>query len=409
MLIGRQLFIKNRFLPGAYYLTFHYDSKDKILTAYLPETLATSNCAREEELLFDAIKDAKNKGDVSFVYLDAINTTYISSVGIRLLIKLQKSGYEVVALNVSPTLYEILTMTGIDNVISVFPPFAEISIDESTLIGGGRNGKVYKINEDQICKVFLGDEKLKDVLKEKRKSKMAFQLGLPTALSFQVVKVKGSYGLIYEMIDATTISEIIKKDSKNLDKIINDYVNFLLEINKTDAPSFPDKKADYSNNILKRLAGKIEKTYFDRLSQIVNHIPDNKGFVHGDLHFANLFSTQGELFMIDLDDAGCGDGIWDIVALQSTLVYFRMLDNEDILHIGDISYYKNYCDKILEQWASLRSESKENIADITSAISLGRVLDYSIRHNIDSNTQQTITSSLYEKLDNIFPNKENAQ
>ena len=53
----------------------------------------------------------------------------------------------------------------------------------------------FLIDADKICKVFRSGSPLQDVLQEKNLSRTVFQLGLPTALSYQIVTVGSQYGL----------------------------------------------------------------------------------------------------------------------------------------------------------------------------------------------------------------------
>ncbi|MBR2523094.1 MAG: hypothetical protein IKE53_01490 [Clostridiales bacterium] len=69
----------------------------------------------------------------------------------------------------------------------------QLSIEGCELIGRGAHASVYRIAPDEIVKVYREDIPYERVLTEKRRAKRAFILGVPTAISFDIVKVENAY------------------------------------------------------------------------------------------------------------------------------------------------------------------------------------------------------------------------
>lgn len=65
---------------------------------------------------------------------------YISSAGLRVLLKLTKSVGEVSIVNVSPEVYEIFDVTGFTSILNVKKALREISVDGCEVIGAGGAG-----------------------------------------------------------------------------------------------------------------------------------------------------------------------------------------------------------------------------------------------------------------------------
>lgn len=87
-----------------------------------------------------------------------------------------------------------------------------LSLDGLKKISAGQNGEVYRLNEEQILKVYnpwsISIEKIR---REKESAKRAFIQGIPTAISFDIVTVGDRYGLVYEMFKARTMGEKIRR------------------------------------------------------------------------------------------------------------------------------------------------------------------------------------------------------
>ena len=167
----------------------------------------------EDELLAAVGKNAEN------VTLDASELEYISSAGLRVFLKLKK-GIEgnVNVINVSNEVYDIFEVTGFTTLLSVKKAFREFSVDELEKIGVGGTADVYRIDEDKIIKVFNSGIRSAMIENEGRMAKAAFVFGVPTAISYDTVKVGDRYGVIYEMLNAEDILHHILKDPEKTDK-----------------------------------------------------------------------------------------------------------------------------------------------------------------------------------------------
>ena len=75
--------------------------------------------------------------------LDASQLEYISSAGLRVLLKLAKTVGDVTVENVSSEVYEIFDVTGFTEILNIKKAFREIDIAGKEKIGQGGNGTVY--------------------------------------------------------------------------------------------------------------------------------------------------------------------------------------------------------------------------------------------------------------------------
>ena len=91
----------------------------------------SANASQFEEELFSVISGQS-------LTVDAENLTYISSAGLRVLLKAKKtSGGELVLTNVSPEVFDILDMTGFTQILKIQKAFRQMSIDGLQAIDHG--------------------------------------------------------------------------------------------------------------------------------------------------------------------------------------------------------------------------------------------------------------------------------
>ena len=198
-----------------------------------------SSNAKQFEEEMDAISDAKD------ITIDAGKLEYISSAGLRVLIKLRKTiNGELSIINTSKDVYDIFDMTGITRILTVKKALRNMSIEGLEIIGKGATGSVYRIDNDTIIKVFNKNIKLNMIKRENEKAKNAFLFGVPTAISYDIVKVGECYGVVYEMLNADDLVNVIQKDREHLEDHIRDFALKMREMHTIEVDDrFEDAKA----------------------------------------------------------------------------------------------------------------------------------------------------------------------
>ena len=100
---------------------------------------------------------------------DAAALEYISSAGLRVLLKIQKSlSQKARIVNVSPDVYEILEVTGFSELFDVTKRLRKVSVDGCEVIGQGGNGTVYRIDRETIIKVYNPGTSMEKIALEKK-------------------------------------------------------------------------------------------------------------------------------------------------------------------------------------------------------------------------------------------------
>ena len=152
----------------------------------------STNAAEWEQSIFAQL------GDNDDTVFDTSELDYISSAGLRVLMKLRKSLDKPLAMiNVSRDVYDILETTGFTELLDVKKALREVSAEGCEEIGSGGYGTVYRIDEETILKVYnTAAPELID--SERIMSQRAFVNGLPTAIPYDVVKVGDKLGVVYE-------------------------------------------------------------------------------------------------------------------------------------------------------------------------------------------------------------------
>ena len=170
------------------------------------------------------------------VEIAADDLSYISSAGLRLILRLRKSHPDLRITGVNTGVYEILEMTGFTDMMPVEKAYRTVSVEGAEEIGRGANGIVYRIGKDEVVKVYKDRNALEEIRHEREVARKALILGIPTAISYDVVRVGDSYGSVFELLNASSFSKILAEHPEKMDWCVREYVSLLKKIHSIRDP-----------------------------------------------------------------------------------------------------------------------------------------------------------------------------
>ena len=342
--------------------------KNNELTIYLCGRIDANNSEDIEREIFSAV-DGSNSSDI---VIDARELEYISSAGLRILMKLLKRiNRQIPVINVSRDVYDIFETTGFTELFDVKRAMREVSVEGCDIIGQGFYGTVYRVDSETIVKVYESPDCLPMIQNEQRLAKLAFIKGVPTAISYDTVRVGGSYGSVFELLKAKSFNDLMKKDPGNFDTLMRKYVGFIKTVHSTemDSGSLPMAKNKFIS-YLDAIRRYISNEQHKRLHELISGLPDDLHLVHGDLHMKNIMVTVNEPMLIDMDTISTGQPIFDLQALYVSYIAFPEDDPDNLLSFFGIpnELGKRIWNTIIELYFDTTDEKR--IAGINSKIKL---------------------------------------
>lgn len=230
----------------------------------------------------------------------------------------------------------------------------ELSVDGCEVIGEGAVGKVYRLDDETIIKVFAPGVPLEAVQEEKNIARNALVAGVPTAISFDVAKVGESYGAVYEMLRAKTLSAYIKEHPERAAEMGRRMGALLKELHKmkVDADKFVDVRNLFIERV-RRMEKYLSEEEADKLMKVYDSLDTRKTIVHGDFHPKNVMYTEenDELFFIDLADMGYGHPLLDLGGTGLVMEVFGRYTPERSVHFIGLDYKTS-----LVIWENIMSE-----------------------------------------------------
>ena len=302
----------------------NYTKNDNVLTIALSGHIDSAN-APDVEAKITEIREA-NPCDSAIV--DCDNLQYISSAGLRIILRLKKAINDTKLVNVSSEVYDVFEMTGFTEMMEINKGYRTISVEGCEVIGQGANGKVYRIDRDTIVKVYLNPDSLPEIHRERELARTAFVLGVPTAIPYDVVRIEGGgYGSVFELLNATSFAKLIINHEKSVDEVCKMSVDLLKLIHSTvvKPDSMPDMKAvalDWADF----LKDYLPQDQYEKLHSLVDAVPEDYHMMHGDYHIKNVMLQDGESLLIDMDTLCYGHPIFELASMFNAYCGYSELD-----------------------------------------------------------------------------------
>ena len=285
--------------------------------------ITSANAASVEQEINAALGDYAGKA----LTLDLGELEYISSAGLRVLLRLRKrfAGMEMV--NVSSDVYEIFEMTGFTEMMPISKAYRRISVDGCEVIGQGANGKVYRIDPDTIVKVYYNPDALPDIHRERELARTAFVLGVPTAIPYDVVRVGEGYGSVFELLNAKSFSKLIAADPDGLEGYVHQFVDLMKLIHDTTVkPGVMPQMRSVALDWADFLRDYLPEEKWQKLHDLIAAVPEQLTMLHGDYHTKNVMLQNGEVILIDMDTLCTGHPVFELASVYNAFVGFSELD-----------------------------------------------------------------------------------
>jgi uncharacterized protein (TIGR02172 family) len=327
-------------------------------TGRIDSNTAQSFLEEAEELLKDT--------DGKTIEINMEGVEFVSSAGLRTFMKMKKDGKDIRLTEVRPEVYDVFAVTGFTELLDIKKALRRISVDGCEVIGHGFYGTIYRIDEDTIVKVYESPDSIPMIENEQRMAKQAFLNGIPTAISYDVVRVGDSYGSVFELLKAKTFNDLIIEQPENADDIIKKYVEFLKLVHKTEMnPGSLPYAAQHYIEYLESIKDHLPQDQYDKLMGYLEQFPADEHVVHGDFQMKNVMLVDGEPMLIDMDTLSVGHPIFDLAGLYVAYRSFREDEEGNSMRFLGIS--DEMCEHIWQGIMNLYFEGKsERDKDIIS-------------------------------------------
>ena len=127
-----------------------FDLSNNLLTLFFEGELNSYNSDSVEKEIDDIVSANK----FQTLNLDFAKLQYISSAGLRIVLKLKQKYDDTHVINAGLDVYDVLQMTGFTNIMDIKKGLKRVYISGAEIVGDGYYSTVYRVDKDTIIKVF---------------------------------------------------------------------------------------------------------------------------------------------------------------------------------------------------------------------------------------------------------------
>ena len=387
-------------------VTYRID-KD-ILYIAIEGRIDASNAAQAEEKIFAIKNENPNKHSV----IDADNLEYISSAGLRVILKLRKEEPKLAIINVAPDVYEVFDMTGFTDMVTVEKAYQRMSVEGCEFIAKGANGAVYRYDDETILKTYFAKDALPEIKQERENARRAFVLGINTAIPYGIVRVGDGYGTVTELLNAVSVTKLIRNNPDDLSEAVKYYVDMLRSIHAVEAEDgdLPDMK-EIALDWARFVSAHIPEDQGKKLISLIEAVPKQNTLMHGDYHTNNLMVQNGEPLLIDMDTLCMGHPVFELGSMFNAFVGYSELDHQNMIDFFGYTFETagRFWNMALQKYLGTDDETVcQSVAEKAMIVGYTRMLRRAARrpHEADSPAKiarcKEMLTNLLSKVDTLI-------
>ena len=386
-------------------VTYRVD-KD-ILYIAIEGRVDASNAAETENNIFNIKNDNPGKHTV----VDADKLEYISSAGLRVILRLRKEEPKLAIINVASDVYEVFDMTGFTDMVTVEKAYQRMSVEGCEFIAKGANGAVYRYDAETILKTYFAKDALPEIKQERENARKAFVLGINTAIPYGIVRVGDGYGTVTELLNAVSVTKLIRNNPDDLTEAAKYYIDMLKSIHAitVEDGEVPDMKetalawADF-------VAAHIPEEQGKKLHALIEAVPKQNTLMHGDYHTNNIMVQNGEPLLIDMDTLCMGHPVFELGSMFNAFVGYSELDHQNMMDFFGYSFETagRFWNMALKMYLDTDDKSVcRSVAEKAMIIGYTRMLRRAIRRPNEADSPAKISrckemlALLLEKTDSL--------
>ena len=363
-----------------------------------------SNAAAAEEKIFSI----KNDNPAKHVVVDADALEYISSAGLRVILKLRKEEPELAIINVAPDVYEVFDMTGFTDMVTVEKAYQRMSVEGCEFIAKGANGAVYRYDNETILKTYFAKDALPEIKQERDNARKAFVLGINTAIPYGIVRVGDGYGTVTELLNATSITKLIRQNPDDITEAVKYYVDMLksihvVEVEDGEVPDMKEIALDWARFV----TAHIPEEQGRKLISLIEAVPKQNTLMHGDYHTNNVMVQNGEPLLIDMDTLCMGHPVFELGSMFNAFVGYSELDHQNMVDFFGYSFETagKFLNTSLKMYLGTEDEAVcQKVMEKAMVIGYTRMLRRAVRRPNDADSPAKIArckEMLAELLNNV--------
>lgn len=180
---------------------------------------------------------------------------------------------------------------------------SNLDISALKLLGQGRTASVHAYGEGKVVKLYQPNVPKEDAEREWDASCLAFSQGLRTPKPYEIVRIGGRIGLVYQHISGVTLLNVIKGKPWAVSASASSLARSHAEIHSREGAGLTEQKPMLADHIT--AAPLLTPEEKQRTLHHLDRLPAGRSLCHGDYHPDNVIVNDG-CWIVDWMNGLCG-------------------------------------------------------------------------------------------------------
>jgi uncharacterized protein (TIGR02172 family) len=285
-------------------------------------------------------------------------------------------------------------MTGFTDMVTVEKAYQRMSVEGCEFIAKGANGAVYRYDDETILKTYFAKDALPEIKQERENARRAFVLGINTAIPYGIVRVGDGYGTVTELLNAVSVTKLIRSNPDDLTEAAKYYIDMLKSIHaiKVEDGEVSDMKEtalDWADFV----AAHIPEEQGKKLRALIEAVPKQNTLMHGDYHTNNIMVQNGEPLLIDMDTLCMGHPVFELGSMFNAFIGYSELDHQVTMDFFGYTHEaaERFWDMSLKMYLGTDDEAVcQSVAEKAMIIGYTRMLRRAIRRPNEADSPKKI-------------------
>jgi len=242
-------------------------------------------------------------------------------------------------------------------------------------IGRGATAFIYEWKDDKVLKLFHPTVEKALVEREYNISSEVQKSLSNIPKAFELINIENQYGIIYEKVESTTLTEQIVKKPWLVKKQGRLMAELHYNMNKYEVSNLPSQKSKLKRtSVLSNSLSAEQKEY---ILNIIDSLPNDKKLCHGDFHPDNILMSSKGPIIIDWMTGTTGSPVADVARTALILKYSHIPKKMSFYKRFIVKYIRNtLLHSYLHHYFKLAQISEEEIKRWELPLAAERLIEY---------------------------------
>jgi uncharacterized protein (TIGR02172 family) len=139
------------------------------------------------------------------------------------------------------------------------------------------------------------------------------------------------YGTVTELLNAVSVTKLIRSNPDDLTQAATYYVDMLksihaIRVEDGEVPDMKETALDWADFV----AAHIPAEQGEKLRALIAAVPKQNTLMHGDYHTNNIMVQNGEPLLIDMDTLCMGHPVFELGSMFNAFVGYSELDHQNM-------------------------------------------------------------------------------